>query len=145
MRRQRGLSKFEFAVVLALLGILATLLLDRLIEVEREAERLEVALTLRHIDIGLKLAIGERLMRGGEGRIAALLDANPLDFLDGMKKKVGAGGTAGDWQYDPASRILVYWPRQPEAFAGRTQLAWRFTGHTDELGRTVGLRLEPLK
>lgn len=60
--------------------------------------------------------------------------------------KVGAGGTApGSWRYDPASRILGYRPRQPEAFAGRTELAWRFAGQTDMLGRSVGLRLEPLK
>ncbi|MDX9994548.1 MAG: hypothetical protein RBS28_04420 [Rhodocyclaceae bacterium] len=143
MRRQRGLSKFEFAVVLAIFGILATLLLDRLVALEHDTERLEVALTLRHIDIGLKLAIGERMMRGEEARIPELLQRNPLDFLD--QQKIGAGGTAGGWQYDPASRILGYRPRQPAAFDGRTRLEWRFIGHIDELGRNVGLRLEPLK
>ncbi len=170
MRRQRGLSKFEFAVVLAIFGILATLLLDRLVALEHDTERLEVALTLRHIDIGLKLAIGERMMRGEEARIPELLDRNPLDFLGqqqvgagppqadtppvggsepGLRargaNKVGAGGTADRWAYDPASRILGYRPRQPEAFEGNTRLEWRFIGHIDELGRNVGLRLEPLK
>lgn len=143
MRRQAGLSKFEFAVVLAIIGVLAHLLLDRLAAVERETERLAVDLTVRHIDIGLKLAIGERIMRGEEDRIAALLDDNPLHFLG--TQKVGAGRTAAEsWHYDAASRVLTYRPRQPEAFGGSTQLDWRFTGHTDEIGRTVGLRLEPL-
>lgn len=143
MRRQRGLGKFEFAIVLAIFGILATLLLDRLVALEHDTERLEVSLTLRHIDIGLKLAIGERLMRGEEARIPELLQHNPLDFLD--QQKVGAGGTASHWQYEPSSRILGYMPRQPEAFAGQTRLEWRYTHHVDELGRTVGLRLERLK
>lgn len=145
MKRQAGLSKFEFAVVLAIFGILAHLLLDRLTALEQETERLEVALTVRHIHTGLKLAIGERLMRGEERRIAELRDASPLDFLE---RKVGPGRTAdapGSWHYDAASHILRYRPRQPEAFDGRAVLAWRYASRSDELGRTVGLRLEPLK
>lgn len=135
-RRQAGLGKFEFAVVLAIFGVLATLLLDRLVELEHETERIEVDLTLRHIDIGLKLAIGERMMRGEETRIPALLEANPLDFL-------GTPAAQG-WSYDAGSRTLGYRPRQPEAFGGRARLEWRYAGRTDELGRTVGLRLEPV-
>lgn len=134
MRRQAGLGKFEFAVVLAIFGVLATLLLDRLVALEHETERIEVDLTLRHIDIGLKLAIGERMMRGEEAHIPALLEVNPLDFL-------GTPAAQG-WGYDAGSRTLGYRPRQPEAFGGRTHLEWRYTGRTDELGRMVGLRLE---
>jgi hypothetical protein len=143
MTNQRGLGKFEFAVVLIIIGILAGLLLNRVIELEEETERLEVELTLRHINIGLKLAIGEHLMQGNEARIAELLHRNPLDFL-GDSEKVGAGATAA-WRYEAQTRTLSYQPRQPAAFDGQTQLQWRFVGHRDELGRMVGLRLEALK
>lgn len=144
MKRLRGLGKLEFAVVLAIFGVLAALLLERLVAVEYETERLEVSLTVRHIDIGLKLAIGEHIMRGEEAGIPELLQRNPLDFLG--QQKVGAGGTAaGSWHYTPDTRILSYRPRQPEAFGGRNRLDWRFVGHRDELGRMAGLRLEPLK
>jgi hypothetical protein len=144
MKRQRGLGWLEFAVVLVIFGILAHLLLARLVVLEHETEQLEVSLTIRHINLGLKLAIGEHLMRGEEGRIPRLLERNPLDFLE--QAKVGAGGTApGNWNYDPGSRTLRYLPRQPEAFGNKEHLEWRFTGHTDERGRTVGLRLESLK
>jgi hypothetical protein len=145
VKRQAGLSKFEFAVVLAIFGVLAHLLLERLTALELETERLEVDLTVRHVNIGIKLAIGERLMRGEERRIAELRDANPLDFLGA---KVGSPETAnrpGSWHYDPASRTLSYRPRQPAAFGGRTSLAWRYAGRANELGQIVGLRLEPLK
>jgi len=146
MNRQRGLGKFEFAIVLAIFGILAGALLNRLIAIEHEAEQLAVVLTIRHIHVGLKLAIGEKIMRGREAEIEILLDKNPLDFLGDAKgqiEKVGAGETAR-WHYDPAQHLLCYRPRQPEAFAGRTELRWRFAGHRDELGRMVGLRLAPL-
>ena len=145
MNRQRGLGKFEFAVVLAIFGILAGALLNRLIALEHETEQLEVALTIRHINVGLKLAIGEKIMRGHEVEIAALLEKNPMDFLGDTKAKVGADETAGQWAYQPTVRILIYRPRQPEAFEGRRELRWQYSGHTDSLGRTVGLRLEPLK
>jgi type II secretory pathway pseudopilin PulG len=163
--RQAGLGKFEFAVVLAIFGVLATLLLGRLVALEQATEQLEVELTVRHINTGIKLAVADAIMRGEEARTTGLIDENPLNFLD---LKVGAGGTAQPdaatmgtaqpdaanpgtapaltgWRYDKASRTLNYRTRQPEAFGGHNLLRWRYTSHTDELGRTVGLRLEALK
>ncbi|MDP2196309.1 MAG: hypothetical protein Q8J72_10040 [Rhodocyclaceae bacterium] len=165
MKRQTGFGKFEFAVVLAIFGVLATLLLGRLVALEQATEQLEVELTVRHINTGIKLAVADAIMRGEEVRIAELIDENPLNFL---APQVGAGGTAQPdaatmgtsqpaaanlgtapaltgWRYDKASRTLNYRTRQPEAFDGREQLAWRYISHTDELGRGAGLRLEALK
>lgn len=143
--RGRGATKLEFLVVLAIFGVLAALLLGRLIALEHETERLEVELTLRHINVGLKLAVGERIMRGEEARIAELAVANPLDFLDKPRDAAAAVARATRWRYDAASRVLSYDPRQPAAFGGRERLSWRFASQADTLGRTVGLRLEPLK
>ncbi|MBA3031787.1 MAG: hypothetical protein KKF85_00680 [Gammaproteobacteria bacterium] len=159
MTRQAGLGKLEFAVVLAIFGVLAHILLDRLVALERETERLEVDLTVRHINTGIKLAVGDAIMRGEETRIAAMINANPLTFLGHeQERKVGPGATAqpdatnmgavpalAGWSYDAGRHTLYYRPRQPEAFSGRENLRWRFTSHTDELGRIAGLRLEPLK
>jgi hypothetical protein len=133
--------------VLVIIGVLAHILLDRLTTLEQETERLEVELTVRHINTGIKLAVGERIMHGQESGIANLIDENPLSFL-GQPAKVGAGETAStldSWHYEPDSRTLTYRPRQPESFGGRDLLRWRYTSHTDELERTVGLRLEALK
>jgi hypothetical protein len=58
---------------------------------------------------------------------------------------MGTAPTLAGWHYAADSRTLHYRPRQPEAFGGRDLLRWRYTSHTDELGRTVGLRLEALK
>lgn len=143
MKRQAGLGKFEFAVVLVIFGILAHILLDRLIALEHETERLEVDLTVRHINTSIKLTVAEHIMRGEEARIAALQQENPLKLL-GEIEKTGAGRTAEPrWQYETDNRVLHYHPRQPEAFYGES-LAWRLRSHQDEIGRTVGLRLEPI-
>jgi hypothetical protein len=140
---QAGSSKFEFAVVLVVIGALAHILLGRLITLEHETERLEVELTVRHINTGLKLAVAGAVMRGEEARIATLLTQNPLDFL-GQHEDNGTGNTARlHWHYEPDRRTLRYQPRQPEAFYGE-RLEWRFTGQQDDIGRTAGLRLEPL-
>lgn len=150
MAHGRGFSKLEFLVVLAILGVLAGSLLNRLIALEYETERLEVDLTLRHIDLGLKLAVGERIMRGEEARIAELAEANPLDFLgpDINRESVAATGRLPDltrWHYVPAKRDLTYRVRQPAAFEGKAELRWQFVASRDKLGRTVGLHLEAAK
>lgn len=131
-------------MVLLIFGILAGALAYRLIAIGHETERLEVDLVVRNIGVGLKLAIGERIMRGEEARIAELLEENPLNFLG--ETKVGAGETASlgakRWRYVEATRELIYQTRQPAAFDGRAELRWHLAAHRDALGRTVGLGLE---
>jgi len=143
--RQRGLSKFEFVVVAAVLGILAGLLLDRLVDLEREAERLEVELALRNLGLGLRLAISEKVIRGEEASIGTLLEADPLEWLGAAPTKVGASETAPRWHYDTSTHILSYRPRQPAAFDGQEELAWRLAARHDGSGRVVGLTIEALK
>ncbi|WP_145842220.1 hypothetical protein [Denitratisoma sp. DHT3] len=144
--RQRGIGKFEFSVLVAMLGILALALIVRLQGVEEEAERLEVALTVRNIGVGLQWAIGERLMHGEEHRLAELLEANPVALLGHAPRRYGeAPGGAGSWWFDPETRTLGYRPRQPHAFGGKTVLYWRIGARGMLGGRVVGLRLMPVE
>lgn len=149
MRHQRGRGKFEFLLVVTMFGILAAALLDRLVGVEQAAERTEVDLTLRNMRVGLQLAVGERLMRGQENRLAELVDANPVGFLgripSGYRGETSDSDGPGTWRFDPASHILAYRPRQPGAFAGREELRWRMgTQQATRGGRIQGIRLESL-
>jgi len=144
MKRQRGGSKFEFAVVVAIFGVLATLLMVRLYAIQAEAERTEVDLTVRNIRVGIQLAIGEHIMRGEEGRVGEVAQASPIDFLGHRPRGFNAGRfpeESGQWAYDPLSRELAYLPRLPEAFAGATELRWRYVARFDAAGRTVGASL----
>lgn len=143
--RHRGGGKYEFLVLLTMIGALAAVLLDRLLEVEREAERTEVGLTVRNMRVGLTLAVGERLMQGREDRLGELLDADPTAFLGQMPRGRGDGGTGpGAWRFDRGTRILAYRPRQPEAFGGRSELCWRISAFGPIHGRIVGIALENL-
>lgn len=143
----RGINKFEFALVAALLGILAAVLLDRLIDIQVEAERLEVSLTVRNMRTGLQLAIGERLMQGRDNTLGELLAANPVEFLDrhpsGYEGESASPGAAGSWRFDPDKRVLEYRPRRQEAFGGRAALRWRLVAKGVAGTRVQGLRLEP--
>lgn len=146
--RQAGKGKFEFLILVALIGILGNILLERLMGIEREIERTEVELTLRNMETGLQLAIGERLMEGREDRLAELLNANPIDFLGhpprGYTQDAGQAAKAGSWHFDPASHVLTYRPRQSVAFAGQRQLRWKMTHRNGPGGRIAGMRLERL-
>ena len=144
MRQQSGFSKFEFLLVVALVGILGTILLARMTALEAESERIAAMLTIRNIRSGLQMAQGEFLMRGKEAAMAQLLTANPLDFLkqSGEQDDGGIhGGATGNWQFDAARRELVYRPRMKEAFGGRDELRWRIEGIPSSSGSVIGLRL----
>jgi type II secretory pathway pseudopilin PulG len=144
MKHQRGASKFEFAVTVAIFGVLAVALLVRLNAIQAEAERTEVDLTVRNIRVGIQLAIGERIMRGDEGRIIEVVEANPIDFLGHKPRGFSAGRTAevaGQWAYDPIRRELSYVPRLPEAFADARELRWRYVARLDLSGKAVGASL----
>lgn len=144
MKRQRGANKFEFAVTVAIFGVLASVLLARLNAIQAEAERTEVDLTVRNIRVGIQLAIGERIMRGEEERIAEVAQASPVDFLGHRPRGFTDRRTAeaaGQWAYDPVRRELSYVPRLPQAFADARELRWRYVARLDLSGKTVGASL----
>lgn len=148
MKRQRGANKFEFAITVAIFGVLAMALMARLNAIHEEAERTEVALTVRNIRVGIQLAIGERIMHGEEARIAEVAQTSPIDFavdLGGDRPRSFSSGrfpeAPGQWAYDSSSRELAYLPRLPRAFADATELRWRYVARVDSSGRTVGVSL----
>ena len=144
MKHQRGASKFEFAITVAIFGVLAVALMARLNVIQEDAERTEVDLTVRNIRVGIQLAIGERIMRGEESRIGEVAAASPVEFLGHRPRGFSDSSTPqgpGQWSYDPVRRELAYLPRLPRAFADATELRWRYIARNDSSGRTVGVSL----
>jgi general secretion pathway protein G len=144
MIRQQGASKLEFALTIAIFGVLAALLLQRLAVIEEDAERIEVDLTIRNMRVGIQLAIGERNMRGEEDRLAEVAAASPVDMLGKYPRGFVAAPeptAAGEWAYDPLRRELSYLPRLPGAFGDAEALRWRYVARTDAAGKVVGASL----
>lgn len=148
MRCQLGASKFEFSLVVIIVGILATALLARLHAIEAEAERTEVNLTVRNIRVGIQLAAGERIMRGEENRLGEVARASPLDFLGhrprGFNAEARVPMAPGQWAYDPVRHELAYQPRLPAAFNDAAELRWRYMARFDASGRAIGAKLVAL-
>lgn len=145
-RRQRGASKFEFALIIALVGCVSLFLAARLKGLEEAGERMEVELTIRNMRVGLQLAIGERIMKGEEAGLQELIGANPVSFLGRTPARYreddGVAAEPGDWWFDPVSRTLGYRPRQAEAFGSMARLRWQVRARGWLGGRVVGLGLE---
>ena len=144
MTRQRGATRLEFAITVATFGVLGALLLQRVALVEEDTERTEVDVTIRNIRTAIQLAIGERIMRGEQDRLAEVAAARPVDLLGKHPRgyvAAPAATAAGEWAYDPQRRELSYQPRQPRAFGEAGKLRWRFVASTDAAGKVFGASL----
>ncbi|MCK9389730.1 MAG: hypothetical protein M0Q22_15245 [Sulfuritalea sp.] len=145
MKRQRGVNKLEFAVIVCIFGVLALVFLERVERVQIDAERTEVQLTIRNLRQGMQLAVGELIMHGEEQRLPELAAANPVRFLE--KQPPGYEGEAtfpsqpGGWVFDPIHQEIAYRPRLPQAFDGRDELRWRYRSFSFGPDRLGGLRL----
>lgn len=144
-RAQRGIGKFEFVIVVIIIGVVSLLLAERLNHIEMEAERTEVDLTIRNIRVGIQLAVGEHVMHGEDARIAEIAeiaDASPVDFLGylprGFRAEASYPEAAGEWAYNIPRRELAYRPRLPKAFDGREELRWRYERRLAADGRSLG-------
>jgi hypothetical protein len=144
MTRQLGATKLEFALTVAIFGVLGALLLQRLALVEEYTERTEGDVTIRNIRTGIQLAIGERIVRGEQDRLAEVAAASPVDLLGKHPRgfvTAPAATAAGQWAYDPQGRELSYLPRRPGTFGDADRLRWRLVARTDAAGKVFGASL----
>ena len=112
---QGGATRMELAVSIAVVGILAAALLERLLYVEEYAEKTAMELTIANMQAGLRARIGNLLIEGQPSRIPTLAGANPVEFLDkhpdnylGALEVSPDGRADGNWYFDINRRELVY-------------------------------------
>ncbi len=114
-QRQRGLSLFEFAVAVAIIGVLAGVLLERFRYYQEMAEKARMQQTLDTLNAGLRFHAAGLLVTGKTEQINAMDKQNPFAWLD-MPARAGycglwlAAAKAGCWYYDPAAHAVVYVP-----------------------------------
>lgn len=132
--RQGGLTKFEFSVALAVIGVLAALALQRYIELQELAEKAKVEATLRNIQSGLAQEMARRIIAGQDGQVDDLVGSNPVRWLaqppEGYLGESAAEAElpAGAWSFDPERKELRYQPnfsRNLYIESGSKSLRWQ--------------------
>lgn len=116
-RRQRGVTKFEFAVVAALFAIFIGTFLNALHTRQEQAEKLLVELTVMNMRTALLGEIADRLIKGRGADTSGLLGANPVRFLKGppagyvgeFKTPDASQMQPGSWCFDASSGELIYY------------------------------------
>ena len=148
------------AVVLVLLGSLALGLLWALNDAKERAEKQVVELSLRNMRTGMKMAMGEALMRQREGEMVSWVGINPVLWLAGpptgyrgeCSAEESRNLSAGEWCFERENRVLVYRPRSSDHLRALvegqslecSQLSWRVTRVSESAasGGFIGLRIE---
>jgi general secretion pathway protein G len=118
MRRnspQKGFSRFELLVVVAVFGVLGGIMLDRMRYLQEYAEMTAVDVTIAHLRTGLRYRIGDLLIRDRLSEISTLVDENPINWLQSRPPNYlgefdGApdSDVKGRWYFDRRHHELVY-------------------------------------
>jgi hypothetical protein len=160
-RISSGFSLLEFAVMAAIVGLLAAKLLRTETLYQEQAEKAAVEQMLGTLRSALHLQLAQLVANGNTAGIGSFVGQNPMDWLgEKPKNYVGvyyspeAGKIeSGNWYFDMGSKSLVYLVTyadhlQTAAGQGKT-LRFRAKLITDTLGAvpgnvTQGVVLEPV-
>lgn len=114
--KQRGASLLEFAVTVAVIGILMGLLLQRIWYYQGEAEKAAVEITVANVRTALEIKVAEAKLPGRSSDLTFLTEENPFNLL--KNKPVNYSGELfrpsdkdigdGNWCFDRADKSLIY-------------------------------------
>jgi len=147
--RQTGLTWLEFAIVAAVLSVLAGSLLSALLYYEELGEAAVVQLTVENVRSGLRYQIADRLIQGRARDMGELLGVNPISWLasppDGYVGSVRNTDVEslpkGSWFYDSDRAELGYIPKHSFHLSvdrgGPTILRWQVRALKADVPREV--------
>ena len=114
--KQRGANLLEFAVAVAIIGILMTILLQRVFYYQGEAERVAVEQTVVNVRTALEIKVAQGKLPGGSIDLTVLAEQNPFNVL--KNKPVNYAGELfqpddgdigeGNWCFDRHDKSLIY-------------------------------------
>ncbi|OGB23055.1 MAG: hypothetical protein A3I66_08535 [Burkholderiales bacterium RIFCSPLOWO2_02_FULL_57_36] len=116
--RCAGFSLFELAIGITMIGLLATVLSERMLRYQEYAEKTAMEVTARNLRTGLRLRVADLMMRDRLHEIDRLLQDNPITWLEtpppnyiGERANAKQDDTVrGNWYFDNVRRELVYTP-----------------------------------
>ena len=120
-----GFTLLELVVVICLVGIFASVALDRLLRYQEIAEKAAMDATIGALRSAEALQVAARITTGGLASVASLADENPIDWLAappagyaGAFQNPGAINLpAGTWYFDNVNKELVYIPQRTRFFS----------------------------
>jgi prepilin-type N-terminal cleavage/methylation domain-containing protein len=113
---QRGFSLFELALVVAIVGVLAAVLLSRVTMYQEQAERVAMENVVGVLRSALGMKSAQMVAQGRAGDLSKLLTMNPMDLLaqkpanylgevyTPQKEKI----SRGNWYFNRKELLLVY-------------------------------------
>ncbi|MYM67637.1 hypothetical protein GTP45_12440 [Pseudoduganella sp. FT55W] len=114
--KQRGASLLEFAVSVAVIGVLMGLLLQRIWYYQGEAEQKAVQMTVANVRTALEIKVAEAKLPGRSIDLTILAEENPFNLL--KDKPVNYAGElfsptdsdigAGNWCFDRTNKSVIY-------------------------------------
>lgn len=121
---ERGASRLEVLVGLAVLMIVGGVLLERLTYYQEAAERIQMEAVARSLAAALQIRQAELVFAGRDGEIAALEGSNPFLLLqagapgyNGECARDRLGGATG-WCFDSRQGEVLFTPRMQRFFHG---------------------------
>jgi hypothetical protein len=112
----RGFSRAELLLVVALIGGLTTVLLDRLRYYQEAAEKAGMEYTISALRSALRLRLSTLMLEGRAQEARLLARQNPMDWLERKPDNYAGAFTrpapgsiaAGNWYFDSDKHTLVY-------------------------------------
>ena len=134
-RRQRGFTLFELIVVIALVGVLATVALGRFRELQEAAEAAAAEGNVAGLRAALLVRSTELAASNRWQEMARLPRENPFPLLEAPPGNYGGvvdgAGDPGKWYYLPRESAVVYFVRDGSGFVaedGSRAMRFRLQG-----------------
>jgi len=130
----RGFALFELAVGAVVLGVLAGVLLNRLVSYAGESEVVAAKQLISSLRTALAVHAARAVASGGQDGLLVVAHQNPMDWLVRRPENYlgeyysprEAELPKGNWYFDKANRTLVYLPASPKTFSSETPKFLRF-------------------
>ncbi len=140
MKRVHGFSRLELLVTVTIFGIIAAVLLDRLLYYQELAEKAHMEYTITRLKSALRLQMANMLVTGRAQDISSLayqdpitwlVDGKPANYLGSLNNPNPENLGAGSWYFDVSSRTLVYLVQRGRYFqsdnGGAKRVRWQMT------------------
>ena len=115
-QKQRGASLLEFALIVVIVGILTTVLLQRIWHYQGEANAAAMRTTVANLRTALEIKVAHGKLPGGTIDLTILAEQNPFDWLkDKPPNYAGAyffpsdaDIGEGNWVFDRSDKSVIY-------------------------------------